>query len=274
MQNFSTRYLKLPAVLLLTAFTLLAGAARDAGASNVTFGGTVGYSYSGSTAILTADRVQNNDASGNTSGTLKMELWALPAPYSGTAITGYKMAQYTLGTLGGQFQYSNVNSGAVAFVSPPSGTYYVAMILTEFTTQSGVNGGFTPRDYVNFSTPLVIGGGGATVNPPPGIWENPAEIGTGYSFDFKHGVLVVVFYSFNANGSAQWYISSGPVVGNTFVGTLDKFVAGQCISASCGYRFPTAAGNDGAVTIIFSSDTTATMYLPGGRVIPIHPSVF
>ena len=273
MQNFSTRYLKLPAVLLLAAFTVFVGAARDAGASNVTFGGTVAYSYSGSIAILTADRVQNNET-GGISGTLKMELWALPAPYAGVAITGYKMAQYTVGQLNGGFQFSNVNSGNVAFVAPPSGTYYVAMILTEFTTPGGVNGGYTPRDYVNFPTPLVIGGGGATVNPPPGIWENPAEIGTGYSFDFKHGVLVVVFYSFNPNGSAQWYISSGPVVGNTFVGTLDKFVAGQCISASCGYRFPTAAGNDGAVTIIFSSDTTATMYLPGGRVIPIHPSVF
>ena len=127
---------------------------------------------------------------------------------------------------------------------------------------------------MNFPTQIVIGGGGAAFNPPPGIWENANEIGTGYSLDFKHGVLVVVFYSFNPNGTAQWYISSGPLVGSTFTGTLDKFVNGQCISASCAYRYPALTGNDGAVTIIFSSDTTATMYLPGGRVIPIHPSVF
>ena len=273
MRKMFTAYLRLPAILLLSAFTVFAGTARDAGASNVTFGGTVAYSYSGSTAILTADRVQNSDATGSTSGTLKMELWALPAPYAGAAISGYKMAQYTLGTLGGQFQFLNVNSGTIAFVSPPSGTYYVAMILTEFT-DNPLNGGYTPRDYVNFPTQLVIGGGGAAFNPPPGIWENANEIGTGYSLDFKHGVLVVVFYSFNPNGTAQWYISSGPLVGSTFTGTLDKFVNGQCISASCAYRYPALAGNDGAVTIIFSSDTTATMYLPGGRVIPIHPSVF
>jgi hypothetical protein len=112
----------------------------------------------------------------------------------------------------------------------------------------------------------------SSVSPHPGLWWNPNESGTGYSLDFKHGVLVVLLYSFQASGAPQWYIASGPVTGNTFIGSLDKFVDGQCIS--CPYKFPTAAGSDGTVMIVFSSDISGTMYLPGGRTIPIEPTPF
>ena len=47
-------------------------------ASNVQFVGNVGYSYVGSTAVLTADEVDNIDSAGF-SGTLHLELWAFPA---------------------------------------------------------------------------------------------------------------------------------------------------------------------------------------------------
>jgi hypothetical protein len=114
----------------------------------------------------------------------------------------------------------------------------------------------------------------AAITPQVGNWSNPAEQGTGYAMDFKHGVLVVVFFSFQVNGEAEWYIASGPLNGNTFTGTLDKFKNGQCISASCPFKFPTSDGNDGGVTIVFSSNTSATMTLPGGRVIPISPTAF
>ena len=270
MRIMSDKRLRLPALLIVFALALSVGAARDADAANVSFSGNVAYSYVGSIAVLTADKVQNLDSTG-VSGTLHMELWAFSAPYTGAAATGYKLAQYSLGQLSGGFVFNSINSGNVAFTPPPNGVWYFAMILTEFIG-SGPNNGYATRDYVNFPTPVVIGG--ATVTPQAGIWENPNESGTGYSVDFKHGVVVVVFYSFTAGGAAQWYITSGPVIGNTFNGTLDKFVAGQCISASCPYIFPASAGNDGGVTIVFSSNTAATMYLPGGRVIPIVPTVF
>jgi hypothetical protein len=266
----SMRTLRIPAFLLVFAVAVFAGTARDADAANVQFSGTVGYSYVGTTAVLTADKVQNLDA-GGISGTLHMELWALSTPYTGTAVTGYKMAQYSLGQLSGGFFFANINSGNIAFTPPPNGVWYFVMILTEFIG-SGPNNGYATRDYANFQTPVVIGG--ATVTPQSGNWNNPNEDGTGYSLDFKHGVLIVVFYSFTPSGSPQWYVASGPVIGNTFNGTLDKFVNGQCIFAGCTYRFPTGAGNDGAVTIVFSSNTAGTMYLPGGRVIPIQPLVF
>jgi hypothetical protein len=55
----------------------------------------------------------------------------------------------------------------------------------------------------------------------------------------------------------------------TATGTLDKYRGGQC--ASCTYRTFAEAGNDGAITVSFSSPTAATVQLPGGRVTRIQP---
>ncbi len=57
--------------------------------------------------------------------------------------------------------------------------------------------------------------------------------------------------------------------GITTTTTLDKYRGGQC--ASCMYQMPSTMGNDGAMTITFSSPTTATVQFPGGRVTQIQP---
>ncbi len=265
-----------PRLVTFVLFVVAAFCLGESGtlrAANVRFGGAVGYTFIGNSAILTADRVQNDDASG-ISGTLHMELWAFTTPYTGVAQAGYKLATYSLGTLNAGFEFSNINSGNIPFTPPPNGTWTFTLVLSEFTGGS-TNGGYDPRDYRNFATPVVIGP--PTPQPPAitpqlGNWSNPNELGSGYMFDFKHGVLLVLFFSYDANGAAQWYIASGPLTGYTFTGSLDKFVAGQCIY--CAFRPPVSAGTDGAVTIIFSSSTSATMYLPGGRVTQISPTVF
>lgn len=112
-----------------------------------------------------------------------------------------------------------------------------------------------------------------SVAPVMGLWSNPDESGTGYSLDFKHGVLVVLIYSYRANGETQWYIASGPLSGATFTSRLDKFVGGPCIG--CAFAGPPVFdGSDGMITIIFSSATAASVQLPGGRVTAIQPTVF
>jgi len=105
-----------------------------------------------------------------------------------------------------------------------------------------------------------------------GLWWNPAESGSGYALDFKHGVLVVTVYSYTPAGAPIWYLASGPMSGNRFTSTLDKYQNGQCIG--CTYRPATINGNDGAIGIEFTSSTTATMTLPGGRSFQIVPQVF
>ncbi|MEO8304314.1 MAG: hypothetical protein ABI724_09340, partial [Betaproteobacteria bacterium] len=57
---------------------------------------------------------------------------------------------------------------------------------------------------------------------------------------------------------------AGAVTNNVFQATLDKYTGGQCIS--CAYKDPgPPVGNDGQVTITFTSPTTANIALPGGR---------
>jgi len=203
-----------------------------------------------------------------------MELWAFASPYAGVAMTGYKLAEYTLGQLNRGFYYSNISSGTIAFAPPPDGTWALAMFVTEYIG-SGPDGGYTPRSYVNFPTPVVFGQPGPpppAVTPQVGAWWNPNESGTGYSIDYRHGVLVILVYSYQSNGTPQWYLATGPLSGYTFTSPLTKFVNGQCIY--CTYSSPTTTGSDGTMTIVFSSATLATVYLPGGRVTQIQPDLF
>ena len=110
------------------------------------------------------------------------------------------------------------------------------------------------------------------IAPQVGLWWNPAESGTGYALDFKHGVLVVTVYSYTASGMPIWYLASGPVTNNTFTATIDKYQSGQC--SSCAYRPAAINGNDGTMSIFFTSPTSATMTLPGGRNFQIVPQNF
>ena len=104
--------------------------------------------------------------------------------------------------------------------------------------------------------------------PVGGVWWNPNESGSGLGLDYQNGTLVVEVYSYLAGGAAQWYLAAGPVVNNVFTATLDKYTGGQCIS--CAFVAPTLVGNDGQITITFTSPTTATADLPGGRHIQIQ----
>jgi len=272
-----SRFALVAALLMVTAFALCT--ASRAGAANVQFVGNVGYSYAGNTAVLTADKVANFSPSGF-SGTLRLELWAFSTPYTGAAQTGYKLAEYTLGQLVGGFSYVSISSGLISFTPPPNGTWVFTMFVTEFVGGS-TDDGYAPDDYSTFGAPVVFGPVAPPPPPPPpppaltpqiGLWWNPNESGSGYALDYKHGVLVITVYSYLPNGAAQWYIVSGPLTGSTFTGTLIKAVNGQCIS--CAYQAPAANGNDGTMTIVFSSPTAGTMSLPGGRVIPIQPQAF
>ena len=123
--------------------------------------------------------------------------------------------------------------------------------------------------------PAYLGSGGGQLVPQVGLWWNPNESGSGYNIDVKRNVLVVTVFSYKPNGEPEWYLASGPLSpdGKVFVGTLDKYRNGQCIS--CPYSGPpTLVGNDGVVEITFSTPTSAIMRLPGGRVTSIQPQGF
>jgi hypothetical protein len=108
----------------------------------------------------------------------------------------------------------------------------------------------------------------AAITPVAGVWWNKSEPGSGLGLDYKDGTLIVEVYSYLGDGSSQWYLAAGALTNNVFTATLDKYTGGQCIS--CAYKAPTLSGNDGTITITFSSPTTAIADLPGGRHIAIE----
>jgi len=116
----------------------------------------------------------------------------------------------------------------------------------------------------------------AALVPEKGLWWNPDEGGTGYNFDVKHGVLVMSMFTYEAGGHSEWYVAAGPLTdnGTKFTSTLDNYRNGQCLA--CPFTGPPTAfvGAGGNVSITFTSPTSATITLPGGRVSPIQPQVF
>jgi hypothetical protein len=180
----------------------------------------------------------------------------------GIVTPDYEIPNGFLPTDGGTLNYAGVDQW----------TY--ASLPTDGANAINRNGVEIPNLATNFAgqTGSVVAAPTA-FTPVAGLWANASESGTGYTLDFKHGVLVVAIYAYQAAGPAQWYLASGPVTGNVFTATLDKYEHGQCISCAFTGR-PTLTGNDGTMTITFTSSTSATVNLPGGRVTTIAPFQF
>lgn len=122
---------------------------------------------------------------------------------------------------------------------------------------------------------LAWAGTSAAFQPRTGIWFNPAESGSGFNIDIQDNILVVAMFAYQAGGASQWYLAAGAMTndGHNFAGTLDKYQDGQCLS--CAYTGPgRVVGNDGIILISFTSETAATVTLPGGRTTNIQPFNF
>ena len=256
--RYLSRAMRHVSAIISIAFALLVFAPISAEATDVRFGGNVGYSYVGNVVALTADRV-TNFATGGTSGTLRMELWALPAPYSGSGnFVGYKLAQYSLGQLSGGFQFSNVNSGNVAFLYPPNGTWNLVMFLTEYTA-GALNDGYTARDYRNFTNLLVVGPQPDTQAPtvPTGLTATPVSssaIDLNWAASFDN--VGVTLYRIFLNGALLGTVANP---GSSITG----------LSASTTYSFAVsacdAAGNCSAQsTAVFATTFPGAVTPPAG----------
>ena len=125
------------------------------GVNGLSLVGLISYAYTANattgTAQLHADRVENASTT-RTSGTLRLTLWLSTAGYRQT---GYRTAIYTLGQLPPNSYYAPVDSGNLTFTTPPTGCYYVSMLLEEF--QSG--GTYAYVDYLDYNNLASINGG-------------------------------------------------------------------------------------------------------------------
>jgi hypothetical protein len=212
-------------------------------------------------------------------GYQNMEMWQV-----GVAGTGSMM--------GGQSYMSSYQAMALETVSTPAGTFANALHVREQRGSGYVrdvwyapgvgmvkmSDATTTAVLKGYTIPGAVpqpGGGAAPLafTPETGLWWNPNESGTGYNIEVQHGMLVATMYSYTAAGDPVWYLAVGPLAnaggGVAATGTLDKYRSGQCVS--CMYQKPTMTGNDGGMTITFTSATSATVQLPGGRVSRIQP---
>ncbi len=143
-----------------------------------------------------------------------------------------------------------------------TGTQLTFRVSSDGLTLNGTTG---PADSFSLAR---VGAVGSAFAPVPGVWWNKDEPGSGFGLDYKDGTLLVEVYSYLAGGASQWYLAAGALTNNVFTATLDKYVNGQCVS--CVYKAPSLSGNDGTITITFTSPMTATADLPGGRHISIQ----
>ncbi len=224
--------------------------ATAAPASYLAFNGSVSYASAGSNLNLRAASVQN--VGNAASGTVRLELWAMPVHYAdGLPVGSKNLGTYTFSQVlpaGTNFASVNVNT---TYTPPPNGTYFVALLLTEFTGGSGT--GYSIRDAVEFTNTLVIGNG---INAPA-IATQPADqnakagdavsltvsvTGTTPGFQwFKNGVLIpgatdatLTFPSVQISDAGSYTVTISNSSGTVTSSAATLTVAGVIASANPG----------------------------------------
>lgn len=115
----------------------------------------------------------NNPSSENTTGTIKLQLWALDRPYNGGGISGKILAEYKLEGLKPKAYYSPL-SRTVAVTSPSvKRRYYLCLTAMEYRA-----GGYVVSSYRNFDEPVVLGPQKLFTLAGPWSWRTSSEGGT------------------------------------------------------------------------------------------------
>jgi hypothetical protein len=111
--------------------------------SDAKFIGTVGYSVTGTTVQMRAEKISHN-FSGHT-GTMMMLLWACSSPAVNGQWTGYKLAESRLDPLEHGYSYTGVVR-TVEGSRPPSGYYYMILQLKSYQDNQWVCEDFSQFD--------------------------------------------------------------------------------------------------------------------------------
>jgi hypothetical protein len=132
-------------------------------ANGLTFSGTFSFDRTGSTVVLRVARI-DNESTTRTTGTLRLELWASSTrPANGQGFTGYRLATGSnLNPLPPRTFYSDVVR-TTSFSEPPAGTYWMVMVLSEFSSSCSQSDGFCLTDSGVFSNQQTFG----SAPPPP-----------------------------------------------------------------------------------------------------------
>lgn len=109
-----------------------------------------GYAIKNNRVTINVSKLASHRSADNVSGTLSVEFWALKQPYNGGDFKGVAVAGTTVGEMFGQHYLQNCLYDLL-FQEPPAGTWYLTLMLREWTEC-----GYVTRDFVNFSTAYVV----------------------------------------------------------------------------------------------------------------------
>ncbi|HKP56525.1 MAG TPA: helix-hairpin-helix domain-containing protein [Polyangiales bacterium] len=123
--------------------------------------GSVSYQIDGDQVVLRAERVSNPRGTDNLSGSLALELWALPDEYHGGTFSGQPLAGLAIGRIAGESSAVSIEQ-RVAFSVPPAGSWRVVLMLREW-----VKDGYVTRDYCTFAEPYVVNAPAKPAITPP-----------------------------------------------------------------------------------------------------------
>jgi hypothetical protein len=102
-----------------------------------------------------------------------------------------------------------------------------------------------------------------------GWWWNPFAPGQGYFMEQQGDVIYFVSYLYNERGDAVWYAAwltntdSVRKGSPEYNGRLISYTGGQTLKGD--YIAPQSPADIGQVSIVFQTDTLATINWPGGR---------
>jgi len=116
----------------------------DSSNKELSLNGVCQYTINNAQMIVDVEEIASNRNSGNTSGTLTLEVWALEQPYAGSNFCGYQLVTQTLGELKGQHVFRDLHY-ALPMMQPAKGRWYLVMMLREWDSH-----GWVVRDYINF----------------------------------------------------------------------------------------------------------------------------
>ncbi|HEY9102916.1 hypothetical protein [Chitinimonas sp.] len=107
--------------------------------------------------------------------------------------------------------------------------------------------------------------------PESGWWWNSSEGGRGYFLEVQNGNVYIAGYMYSPDGKPVWYVSLAPLSNNlqTLKGSWGQYQGGQTLGGLYRQASLTNA-NVGAMTINFSSTTSATLTLPNGRQVALQ----
>mgnify|MGYP003624665637 CR=1 FL=1 len=132
--------------------------------------GSVAYRLDTDCTEISAECIRNPRAADNMSGSLVLELWALPAAYQGSAFSGILIGSEFVGALAGQSQWNNVSARLPA-CELPAGQWHLVLMLREW-----VGNTYLTRDYRNFA--LTVDGPLPTPTAAPEAEAAPAPVAT------------------------------------------------------------------------------------------------